>query len=156
MMELFQRKASIRLSHVPYKGTPQAVQAVLTGEVGVMNIGIGLVRAHIASGKLIALAKTGFPSPDALPGVPALTSAYPDAEFVPWLAVFGPKGMPRAIVEKLNSRVGKALSASEVKGRLAELDLAPAPSTPIELDKQLRADIALNRELVKSIGLRLE
>lgn len=95
MMELFQRKAGFRLSHVPYKGTPQAVQAVLAAEVGVMNIGIGLVRPHIASGKLIALAKTGFPSPDSLPGVPALTATYPDAEYVPWLAVYGPRECPR-------------------------------------------------------------
>jgi tripartite-type tricarboxylate transporter receptor subunit TctC len=156
MMELFQRKAGIQLSHVPYKGTPQAVLAVAGGEVGALNIGIGLARPHIASGKLVALAKTGYPSPDALPGVPALTTAYPDAEYIPWTATFAPKGTPGDVVAKLNSAISRALTAADIASKLKELDLTAAPSSPGELEKTMRADIAVNRELVKSIGLKLD
>ncbi len=156
MMELLQRKAAIRLEHVPYKTTPQAVLGVIGGEVGVLNIAIGLVRPHIANGKLVALAKTGYPSPDALPDIPALTASYPDAEYVPYLATFAPKGVPGDILARLNVAIGRALAAPEIVSRLRELDLTAAPSSPAELEKTIRADMAVNRELVKSIGLKLD
>ena len=156
MMELFQRKAGIALLHVPYKGTSPGVQALIAGEVAAFSIGIGLVRQHIASGRLHALAMTGFPSKDALPGVPPLTQFYPEAEYIPWQAAFGPKGMPREIVARLNAEVAKALAAPDVRSRLAEIYLTAAGSTPEELDKTVRADMSVNRDLVKSIGLKLD
>lgn len=155
-MELFQRKAGIKLSHVPYKTVPQAVLAVVGGETGVMNVGIGLARPHIASSKLVALAKTGYLAADTLPGIPALTATYPDAEYVPWLAVVAPKGTPGDVVTKLNAAIGRALTASDVVSKLKELDVTTVHSTPGELDKTLRADMAVNRELVKSLGLKLD
>ena len=155
-MELFQRKAGIRLMHVPYKGPPQAVLAVVGGETGVMNIGIGLARPHITSGKLVALAKTGYLAADTLPGVPALTAAYPDTEYVPWLAVFAPKGVPGDVVTKLNPAIGRALAVPDVVSKLKELDVTTVHSTPGDLDKIVRADMAVNRDLVKSIGLKLD
>jgi tripartite-type tricarboxylate transporter receptor subunit TctC len=155
-MELLQRKAGIKLSHVPYKTVPQAVLAVVGGEVGVMNVGIGLARPHITSGKLMALAKTGYPAPDTLPGVPALTTAYPDTEYVPWLAVVAPKGTPADIVAKLNAAIGRALTTPDVMSRLKEIDVTPVHSSPGELDKTVRADMAVNRDLVKGLGLKLD
>jgi tripartite-type tricarboxylate transporter receptor subunit TctC len=155
-MELFQRKAGIKLSHVPYKTVPQAMLAVAGGEVGVMNVGIGLARPHIASGKLVALAKTGYPAGDTLPGIPALTAAYPGTEYVPWLAVVAPKGVAGDTVTKLNAAIARALAAPEVASKLKELDVTPASSSPGDLDKILRADMAVNRELVQSLGLKLD
>ena len=156
MMELFQRKAGIALVHVPYKGMSPAVQAVAGAETSIVNVGLGLARPHITSGRVIALAKTGFPSKEALPGVPALTASYPDAEYIPWTAVFAPKGAPRAIVARLNAETTKALAAPEFLKRMAELDIAVIGGSPEDLDKTLRADVSVNRELVKSIGLKLD
>ena len=156
MMVLFQRKAGFDLVHVPYKGTSPAVQAVVSGEVGVLNIGIGLARPHIASGRLVALAKTGLPAKDALAGVPPLTKFYPDAEYIPWQGAFVPKGTPRDIVAKLNVAIVKALASPELHKRMGEIDLAAAGSSPAELDRAVRSDMAVNRDLVKSIGLRLD
>lgn len=156
MMELLQRKAGIELVHVPFKGTSPGVQALISGEVAAFNIGIGLVRSHIASGRLHALAKTGFPSKDALPGVPPLTQFYPDAEYIPWQGVFGPKGMPPDAVARLNAEIAKALAAPDLRSKMAEIDLTPAGGSPGELDKVTRADMNLNRELVKSLGLKLD
>jgi tripartite-type tricarboxylate transporter receptor subunit TctC len=156
MMELFQRKAGIELVHVPYKGTSPGVQALVSGEVAAFNIGIGLVRAHIASGKLHALAKTGFPSKDALPGVPPLTQFYPDAEYIPWQGVFVPKGTPPEIVARLSAEIGKALAAQEVTARLTAIDLTASGGSPGDLDRAVRADMTVNRDLIKSIGLKLD
>jgi len=156
MMELFQRKAGIQLTHVPYKGASPAIQAVVSGEVGAVNIGIGLARPHISSGKALALAKTGQPSKDALPGVPALTTFFADAEYIPWIAAFTPKGTPKDVVAKLNTEIGKALASSEIRTRLGNMDLTPVGGSPGELDKTLRADLEVNRDLVKSIGLKVD
>jgi len=156
MMVLFQRKAGFDLVHVPYKGTSPAVQAVVSGEVGALNIGIGLVRPHIASGRLVALAKTGLPAKDALAGVPPLTKFYPDAEYIPWQGAFVPKATPRDIVTKLNAAIVKALASPDLQKRMGEIDLVAAGSSPAELDRAVRADMAVNRDLVKSIGLKLD
>jgi tripartite-type tricarboxylate transporter receptor subunit TctC len=91
-----------------------------------------------------------------LPGIPALTASYPDAEYVPWLGTFAPKGVPGDIVSKLNAAIGRALAAPEVVSRLKEIDVTPVHSSPGELDKTVRADMAVNRELVKSLGLKLD
>ena len=155
-MDLLQRKTGLKLSHVPYKGPPQAVLAVVGGETGVMNVGIGLARPHIASGKLVALAKTGYLASDNLPGIPALTATYPDTEYVPWLAVFAPKGVPGDAVAKLNTAISRALVVPDVVSRLKEIDVTTVHSSPGELDKTVRADMAVNRELVKSLGLKLD
>jgi tripartite-type tricarboxylate transporter receptor subunit TctC len=155
-MELFQRKAGIKLTHVPYKGVPPAVLAVVGGEASVTNVGLGLARPHVVSGKLVALAKTGYLAADTLPGIPALTATYPNTEFVPWMAAFAPKGVPGEVVTKLNAAVGRALAAPEVVSKLKELDVTPVSSSPGELDKAMRADMAVNRELVKSLGLKLD
>ena len=156
MMELFQRKAGIVLVHVPYKGMSPAVQAVAGAETAIVNVGLGLARPHIANGRVIALAKTGFPSKETLPGVLALTAFYPEAEYIPWTAVFAPKGTPRPIVARLNAEISKALAAPEFLKRMAELDIAVIGGSPADLDNTLRADVAVNRELVKSIGLKLD
>ena len=156
MMELFQRKAGIQLVHVPYKGTSPGMQALVAGEVAAYNIGLGLAKPHVASRKIVALAKTGFPSKDTLPDVPALTASFPDAEYIPWQAAFAPKGTPKEIVARLNAAIGKALAAPDLRARLAEIDLTAAPSSAAELDRALRRDMSVNRELVKSIGLKLD
>ena len=156
MMELLQRKAGVEFVHVPYKGTSPAVQAIVSGEVGALNIGIGLARPHIATRRVVPLAKTGLPSKEALPGVPPLTTFYPDAEYIPWQAAFVPKGTPKDIVAKLNAAIIKALASPEVRARAGEIDLFAVGSTPAELDRAIRADLAVNRDLVKSIGLRLD
>jgi tripartite-type tricarboxylate transporter receptor subunit TctC len=156
MMELFQRKAGITLVHVPYKGTSPAMQALVSGEAAAFNIGIGLARPHITSGKVRALARTGFPSKDALPDVPPLTKFFPDAEYIPWQGIFVPKGTPREVVTRLNAAIVKALAAPDVTTRFAALDLTAAGGTPAELDKAVRAEMDVNRGLVKSIGLKLD
>ena len=156
MMELFQQKAGIQLVHVPYKGPSPAMQAMISGEVDALNVGIGLARPHIASGKVLALAKTGMPAKDALPAVPALTMFYPDAEYIPWQAVFAPKGVSNEIVTKLNMEIGKALASPDIRTRMGDMDVIPVGGSPRDLDQTFRADIAVNRDLVKSIGLKLD
>ena len=145
MMELFQRKAGITLAHVPYKGVSPALQGVVGAEAAIMNVRLGLARPHIRNGRVIALAKMGFPAKEALSGVPALTAFHPDAEYVPWTAVFAPKGVPIPVVARLNVETAKALGAPEFRSRMAELDVAVIGGAPGDLDKTLRTGVSVNR-----------
>ena len=155
-MELFQRKAGVALVHVPYKGVVPGLQAVVAGEVGIVNVGLGLARPHIASGKVVALAQTNYIAKDALPGVPAITATYPDVDATGWIAVFAPKGVPKGVVAKLNGEIGKTMALPDIRARLVTIELTATAGAPSDLDRTLRADLMVNRDLVKSIGLKID
>ncbi len=154
-MELLMWKAGLQLVHVPYKGTTPAMQAVMTGEVGAA-IASSLAQPHIQSGKVIALVAIGPPLNDVLPGVPPLSSFYPEAQVVNWQAAYAPAGTPKPIVERLNATFASVLEAPEMRARLALVGLTASASTPADLDQIVRADQAVNRELIKRIGLKLD
>lgn len=156
MMELFLFKAKLNLVHVPYKGTPPAVQALVSGEVGAYAIAIGLAQPHVQSGKIVALATIGPRAENLLPGVRPLSSYFADSELVNWMALFAVAATPKPIVDKLNSTIVAILANPEVKGRMGDLGLAATPSSPRELEQTIRVDQAMNREVVKSIGLKLD
>ena len=115
-----------------------------------------LARPHIASGKVVALAKTGHPAKGALPGVPNLTASYPDADFIAWISIFASKRTPKEVVGRLNAEIAKVLALSEIRTRLGNMDLTAAAGSPDDLDRTLRADYAVNRDLVKSVGLKVD
>ena len=88
--------------------------------------------------------------------MPALTVQYPDAESSTWLGIFGPKGTPKEVVAKLNAEIAKALALPDAKARLVSLDVNAASGSPSDLDRTLRADITVTRDLVTSIGLKAD
>ena len=156
MMELFVSKAGLNMVHIPYKGTPPAVQALVTGEVGAFAIGAGLAQPHVQSGKVIALATIGPRTEGMLPGVQPLSSFFPDSEMVNWQALFGPRAVPRPVVDRLNGALARILALPEIRKRLAEIGLTAISSSPAELEQTIRTDQALNREIIKRIGLKLD
>jgi tripartite-type tricarboxylate transporter receptor subunit TctC len=155
-MELIARKAGIELVHVPYKGTSPALQAVVSGEVAATAIGLGIALPQITAGKVRALVIGGPRPKDMLPRIPDLLSVLPDSEYVSWQALFAPAGTPAPIVDRLNAELVKALQLPEIHKQLADAGMAPAGSSPAELDRVLRADLNTNRELVKALGLKLD
>jgi tripartite-type tricarboxylate transporter receptor subunit TctC len=153
-MEMLIMKAGIQLVHVPYKGTGPATQALLTGEVGVANLGLGLVLAPIQDGRLIGLAISGPRSEGVLPAVPDVDKIVPASGYVSWQAVFAPTGTPRAVIDKLNATLARAMASPEVKARMLETGMPTVSSTPAELDKIVRHDFEVFREMVKRLGLK--
>jgi len=150
-------KAGVNMVHVPYKGTGPAMQAVMTGEVGMGGaLAYGLALPHIKSGRVIPLAFVGPRSADVLPGVPDVSTIIRGAEYVPWQAVFGPTGMPPAVIKKLNSAVASAVVAPDTKSKLSDMGMTAEASSPGELDQLLKAEYKLGRELVKATGLKID
>jgi tripartite-type tricarboxylate transporter receptor subunit TctC len=142
-MLMFQSRTGIDATHVPYKGTADAVTALLSGgEVSVMFGSIGTITPHVKSGRLKALAITSPSRVAALPEVPTMAEAgLQDFEIFSWNGVFAPAGTPKDIVAKISREVVAMLRAPDVLERLSSLGFVPAGSTPEDFSVQLKSEL---------------
>ena len=156
VMEMLKSRAGIDLLHVPFKGGGPATVAILAGEVSVM-FGGNSVAGHIKSGRLRALAVAGKQRSASYPDIPRLSELYPGLEVTPWLALFGPSGMPLPILSRLRSETAKLLADPEMQQRVRNLGgLEPYVTTPEEFAAVLRAEHAKYAEIVKAAGARID
>ena len=154
--ELFKLAAKVNITHVPYKGAGPAVQDLLGGHVNTMISNPTSIVPHVSSGKLKALGIMGNSRIEALRDVPtAVEMGYKDfANVVEWYGMVAPAATPRPIVNKLNAALVRILNMPEVQERIRALGMTPSPSTPEELDRQIRADHALWGGVVKRAGVK--
>ena len=156
VMEMLKSRAGIDLLHVPFKGGGPATVAILSGEVSAM-FGGNSVAGHIKSGKLRALAVAGRQRSAAYPDLPRLSEVYPDLEVTPWLALFGPSGLPAPVLNRLRNEISRLLADPEMQQRVRNLGgLEPYVTTPGEFAAVLRAEHAKYAEIVKAAGARID
>jgi tripartite-type tricarboxylate transporter receptor subunit TctC len=154
--ERFKLATGIQVQHLPYKGGPEALTAVMSGDADFYFIPLPAARGLIASGKLAALAVSGSARSAALPDVPTTVEAgYPNSEYNFWVGFFAPKATPRAIIDKLNAETLKALELPAVKEKLAHAGGQPLPMKPAEFDAFIQKEIDVNAELVKASGVKI-
>jgi tripartite-type tricarboxylate transporter receptor subunit TctC len=155
VMEMLKARAGIDLLHVPFKGGGPATIAILGGEVSVM-FGGNSVAGHIKSGKLRALAVAGKRSAS-YPDLPRLADFYPDLEVTPWLGLFGPAGLPPAVLSRLRAETARLLAATDLQGKIRNLGgLEPYVTTPEEFAALIRAEHAKYAQVVKASGARID
>lgn len=157
-LEAFAHRTGIKLQHVPYKGAPPAVTAVVNGEVAIAIASPPSVLGFIAGGKLKALAVGAEKRIAQLSDVPTMAEAgQPDEVLVPtFFALSAPAGTPPAIVARLNSEMKRAVATPEVTARLAKSGLVPTAGTPEHMADTLQRDVARFRELANAVGIRAE
>lgn len=147
----------IQLLHVPYKGTGPALTDTLAGQTSLFLSGTAPLLPHVRSGKLRALAVTTVKRNPALPDVPTLgESGLAGHDLVLWHGLIGPKGMPRSIVELLNSRVAKVLSLKETAEHFEVDGVTPAGGSPEKFLGLIKRDIARWRQVVAQAGIQAE
>jgi tripartite-type tricarboxylate transporter receptor subunit TctC len=152
--ELFNFMSGTRLTHVPYKGTGQAMPDLLGGHVAIM-FGSTSVVPHAKAGRLVPLAVTGVARSRALPQTPTVAeSGLPGYDVTSWNALFAPAGTPEAIVKRLNGLVRDALAQPDVVASMQKQDLEIVPGTPEELAKLVRAELAKWGKVVKAAGIK--
>ena len=156
-LELFQAMAGVSMVHVPYKGSGQLVGDLLAGQVQLASMGLPVAVPHVQSGKLRAIAVTGAERSPLLPDVPTVSEAgLPGFEVTSWYGVFGPTGLPADIVVKLNSEIGSAVTAPDVKERLAALGAEPSVKSPDQFGRYVRQEITKWAKVVKDSGAKAE
>ncbi|MEP7083752.1 MAG: tripartite tricarboxylate transporter substrate binding protein [Betaproteobacteria bacterium] len=157
-MEAFKARQGINLTHIPYKGGAPAAAALLAGEVDVAPITAPSLVGPLKSGKVRALAVGSAKRVALLPEVPTMIEVGGgDDTFVPtYFGFAAPAGTPRAIVDKLNAEIRKALAQKDLVERLAGAGLEAAGSSSEEMAATVKRDIARFGMLVKAIGIEPE
>lgn len=155
--ELFANMAGLRMTHVPYKGSSQAVQALLGSQVDLVFENSVAAMPMIQSGKFRALATTGPKRAAELPDVPTMAeSGLNGYEIVSWQAIFAPAGTPKPIVDKLSSEIGKIIRQPDVRTKLASMGVEPSGAGPVELGNFQKSEVAKWANLIKVANIHLE
>jgi tripartite-type tricarboxylate transporter receptor subunit TctC len=147
--------ADIKVTQVPFKGTPEVVQALFSNSVDCYWAPISAGMAHIKSGKLRALAVSSSKRSPALPGVPTTGEAGVRGADAPlWFGVWGPAGVPADIVGKINADARKALADPGVKEKLANLGNDAMDMSPQEFARFVRSEIDDYQRVVRAAGIK--
>jgi tripartite-type tricarboxylate transporter receptor subunit TctC len=142
--------AGIDIANIGYKGQPQALIDLITGEIQVTVASLALALPHIRDGKLKALAVFTKERVKELPDVPTIAEAgYPDAAYLPWYGIYVAAATPDAVVKRIHEAINKALVAPEVIERLSHADIPGQPMALDELARLMKADHERLTEIVK-------
>ncbi|MET0962112.1 MAG: tripartite tricarboxylate transporter substrate binding protein [Noviherbaspirillum sp.] len=151
--ELMKSLAQVDLTHVPYKGSAQALTDLLGGQISMMFDTVSNQVQYIASGKLKALGVTGKTRSDALPTVPTVAEAgLPGYEVTIWFGLVAPKRTPADATAMLRQQLDKVMARPDVKARLAALGAEPMMGTAQSFGKLIEDDTAKWSKVVKASG----
>jgi len=152
--ESFKYMAGVNLLAVPYKGTGQAVTAVLGGEVNLFFINLLAGVPQLKAGKVRALGISSRTRNPALPDVPPIADSIPGYEQITWHSVLVPAKTPKPIVAKLNGELVKIIKSPDVSERIRSQGLDPVGSSVEELEALIKKESAENAMLIKQMGLK--
>jgi tripartite-type tricarboxylate transporter receptor subunit TctC len=139
--ELFRASAGIQIEHVPYKSAPAAEADLAGGQIQMMISNFTSMQPQVSAGRIRALAITGPKRSPLLPDVPTIAEAgYPVVEMETWGGVVGPAGLPKAIVQKLNTEINAVLADPQIAKQHAGLGATVAPGSVEQFAEMIRAD----------------
>jgi len=155
--ELFKIQAGVDMQHIPYKGSPPALQDVMGGQVTMTFDNITTAWPLAKDGKLRAVAVTTAKRSSIAPEVPTLAEAgLPGYEIGSWQGVFAPAGTPPEIVKRLNAEIVKIINSPDVQQRLSTLGAEPAPNTPEEFAAMVKLEVVKWADVVKKSGAKVD
>jgi tripartite-type tricarboxylate transporter receptor subunit TctC len=153
----FEQLTGTRMTHVPYRASPQLVTDLVTGVVPLSFNLIPNLLGQLQAGQLKPLAVTSTARSPAQPNVPTTVEAgMPQFISSAWFAMVGPKGMPKPIVDKLNQQVVAAVKDPATNKRLIEAGIDPATSTPEELRTFISAEVVKWRDVINKAGIKVD
>ena len=154
--EMFKRAAGIEMLHVPYKGGAPAVADTAGNQTQVLFSAGTQTLPHVKTGRLNLLAVTEPQRSALLPDVPTVAETLPGFSMSVWYAAYGPAGMPRPLVERLNAEVNKALVMPEVRARLDSIGVDVVQSTPAQLTAALLKDSERYAKIIKDLNIKAD
>lgn len=155
--ELLKQLAKIDVLHVAYRGGPDSVVAVTTGEVDMTFPTLTSAQPLIIAGRLKALGVTTIQRSALAPSLPTLDeSGMPGYDASGWVGLVGPAGLPKDVVGRLNAAAVKILNMPETKAVLNKQGLEPKTTTPEEFAALIRREISQNTKLARATGMKVE
>jgi tripartite-type tricarboxylate transporter receptor subunit TctC len=155
--ELFKQQAGIDMLHVPYKGTPPALNDVLGGSVPLMFSNLPATMPFIKNGKLVALGVTEAKRSPAAPDIPTLAEqGIQGVTVTSWYGLLAPKGTPPAVVEQLAKDAAEMLAAPDVRERLKAQGMTDAAMKPAEFAAHIRDETAVWAKIIKARNIVAE
>jgi tripartite-type tricarboxylate transporter receptor subunit TctC len=155
-IEMLKQLAGISVTHIPYKGGGPSMAALVGGETDMLFSTGPVAATQMKAGRVRGLAVTTANKSSAFPDLPTLTSIYPGLESDNWYAMFFPTGTPKAIVDKLNSEIAKALKAKDIQEFMAREALDPVASNPEQLHANFKREIARYAKIIKAGNIKLD
>ncbi|HEY6705600.1 MAG TPA: tripartite tricarboxylate transporter substrate binding protein [Xanthobacteraceae bacterium] len=154
-MEAIALKSGTQMVHVPYPGSPQAMTAVLRGDVAMACLPAIAVTPHVASGKVKILAVSTGKRSALLPDIPTLKEAGIDVEADAWMGLIAPARTPEAAIAKIHNEVVDAIKAPEAREKLAIQLMEPVGNSPAEFRAVIEREVARWAPVIKAIDLRI-
>jgi tripartite-type tricarboxylate transporter receptor subunit TctC len=156
-LEMFRTLANIKVVHVPYKGTGQALIETISGQVHALFGNPLSSLQYVKDGRLRGLGVTTSTRSKIFPELPTVAeSGVPDYETATWFGVLAPAGTPAAIINKVNAELLRTLKSPEVLERLAPDGGEPVGSTPEQFGRHLAAEIARWRKVAQAAGIEIQ
>ncbi|MDQ5848482.1 MAG: tripartite tricarboxylate transporter substrate binding protein [Pseudomonadota bacterium] len=155
--ELFKAMTGTVILHVPYKGSPQAINDLISGNIQVMFDNVPSIGPHAKAGRVRALGVSAPKRAAQFPDVPTIAEAgVPGYETNSWGGVIGPAKLPRDIVQRLHKEIRTALAAPAVAERYKQLDTDPDGGTPEEFLELVRRETPKWAEVIKRSGAKID
>ncbi len=155
--ELFKQQTGINLTHVPYKGAGPLMQDLLAGQVDMAFDGMGTSAVQIKAGKLKPLAVTSAQRSPVIPEVPTATEAgVKDFQVTTWYALWGLRGTPQPILDRMYEEMAKALQTPEIKEIWATQGATFGGMPPKEFEALVKSEIARWGRVVKEAGVKID
>ena len=146
----------VKLQHIPFKSTPEAINAALAGEVSMTFASAPTAMSQVKAGKLKALGVTTERPISSLPDVPPLAAqGLRGFDVYAWFGLAAPAGTPEPVINRLNSETLAVLALADVRERFASLGMEPLGSTPAEFGAFIRTEIKRLGEVVRASGARV-
>jgi tripartite-type tricarboxylate transporter receptor subunit TctC len=153
--ERFRLAAGFEGLYVPFRGAPEVLTEVMAGRLDFYMSPISPAMQLIAGGQLQPLAVASATRGIALPNIPTSTEAgFANSDYEFWVGAFAPAATPRAIVDRLNLEILKALETPSVRDRLRDMGASPMPISAEAFGEQFKREVGVNAGLVKAVGLQ--
>ena len=153
---VFQAKTATVMTHIPYKGTAAVIPDMMGGSIDFIFESIPVALPRVRDGQLRALGVTSPKRTPLAPELPAIAETVPGFESLVWFGLYGPKGLPDAIAQRLNAAANQALDDPEVKAQFTRLGIDPAGGTPQQFAQMVAVDSAHWKRIATDLKITLD
>lgn len=154
--ELLMLNTGIRMTHVPYKGTAPALQALISGEIQLLLDTPSSLLPHVRSGKIKVLGMASEKRIAAAPDIPTLIETGVNVTGGTWVGWLAPAGSPRAAIDRLGREIGLILQRQDVRERFAQMGIDPVGSNPAEFERFLKEEVEKWAKVIRAANVKVE